>query len=136
PPRFKNYLHDPASAHPRGGNYVSNIMQDHSGNIWLGTYGRGLIRIDSDGHFKQFTSARDTSGREENWVYSIVEAANGTFWLSTTGGLASFDPGTGEFTRFPIESGPEGTIFGIAPDNEGNVWLSRSTGLIRLNPKT
>ncbi len=136
PPRFRNYLHGPASAHPLWGNVVSNIMEDHASKIWLATYGRGLLRMDSAGHFTQFTTPRDSSGRGENWVYSMVEDSGGMFWLSTSAGLVSFDPRTGGFTQFPIESGPQGTIFGIAPDKEGNIWLSRSTGLVRLNPNT
>jgi ligand-binding sensor domain-containing protein len=134
--RFKNYLNDPASAHPLGGNVVSSIMEDRSSNLWLATYGRGLVRMDSSGKFTRFASREDSSGVRVNWVYSIAEGAQGTFWLSTRAGLVSFEPRSGEFTGHPIDPSYESSIFSIAPDNGGNLWLSRSTGLVRFDPST
>ncbi len=60
--------------------------------------------------------------------FSIVEAADGTFWTtdSFTGSIVSFNPSTGAYTSHVVDPslmGPEA----VALDGAGNVWFADST---------
>ena len=136
PDRFKNYLDNPADAHPDGGKRVYDILEDQGSNHWVATAGRGLVRIAAGGTLTRFLSPGDSSGSAENWIYSFTRDRNGLLWLSTRAGLVSFDPGTGAFTRHALDQFYEAHIFGIAPDWAGDLWLSTSIGLGRFSPKT
>lgn len=136
PHRFKNYLNDRIHAHPVGGNQVASILEDHLGNHWAATYGRGLIRLGADGTATQFVYPGDSSGMSENWIYDIVEDRQGFFWISTSKGLVSFDPRSAAFTPYGYDQLFQAHIFGIYPDRAGDLWLSTSIGLVKFTPKT
>jgi len=134
--RFKNYLNSPADAHPVGGNHVTDILEDRLSNLWVATYGGGLIKIDLDGRETRFVHPEDSIGTEENWIYKIVEGNDGLFWLSTEVGLVSFDSHSGKFRRYAIEQLHDAHIFGIVVGQEDALWLSTGIGLVKFNPRT
>jgi ligand-binding sensor domain-containing protein len=135
PHRFRNYLLDPKEADPVEGKHVSDIFQDHRSNLWVATYGRGLNKLESDGTHVRFLHPQDSTGTQENWIYSIAEDHEGLLWLSTLAGLVSFDPESGKFTRHPIEQLHDAHIFGIYVDERNDLWLSTGIGLARFTPK-
>lgn len=136
PHRFKNYLDRPADAHALGGNEVEDILQDSLSNLWVGTYGRGLVKLEADGTIARFTFPGDSSGTHENWIYGMVEDHHGLFWLSTHSGLVSFDPRSRIFARHAIDQLYDAHIFGIAVDRKDDLWLSTGIGLARFSPMT
>ncbi len=135
PHRFRNYLIQPKVSDTLEGKQVSDIFQDRLSNLWVATYGRGLTKLEPDGKHVQFLHPADTSGIQENWIYSLVEDNDGLFWLSTRIGLASFDPRSGLFTRHAVRELSDAHIFGIFVDQQNNLWLSTETGLARFSPK-
>jgi hypothetical protein len=134
--RFRNYLTGPSDAHPREGNVVSCVREDHASNLWVATFGKGLNRLEKDGTFTRFMHPGDSTGNEENFIYSFTEDRRGTFWLSTLVGLVSFDPLSGEFRHVPIDQLHRAHIFGIAVELDDELWLSTGIGLVRFNPRT
>jgi transcriptional regulator with GAF, ATPase, and Fis domain/ligand-binding sensor domain-containing protein len=46
PPVFVHYRHDPEIPTTISSNYISHIVQDSSGVLWIGTYNKGLNRLD------------------------------------------------------------------------------------------
>jgi ligand-binding sensor domain-containing protein/signal transduction histidine kinase len=134
--RFKNYLHDPADAHPINGNAVSDILEDRRSQLWVATHGRGLNRLNPDGTFTRYIYEGDSLRNRENLIHNFVEDRDGLFWMSTRGGLVSFDPASGKFIPHAIEQLHEAPIFGIAPDQRGDLWLSTAIGLAKFSPKT
>jgi ligand-binding sensor domain-containing protein/signal transduction histidine kinase len=136
PHRFKNYLNRPDDAHPVGGNEVSNILEDSLSNLWLATSGNGLIRLEREGTFIKFVCPEDTSGTRCNWIYTLATDRNGLFWLSTRGGLVSFDPRSRTFAHHAVGRPSDEHIFGIEVDQSNNLWLSTDIGLGKFNQKT
>lgn len=59
-----------------------------SGDLWLGTWGCGLVRF-SAGRFDTFDQM--TSGLSGNLVFA-VKVANGRVWAANNGGLSAYDP--------------------------------------------
>ncbi len=140
PGRFLNFLNRPEDAHAHGrspgGNVVSDILEDHSGHIWVSMYGGGLNRVDNDGRYRRYLFPADSGRTRENWVHQIHESPNGIFTLETDGGLLQFDPASGTFSRLIADELQGAEVFDMLDDAKGYMWLSTGTGLVRLDPKT
>jgi len=117
-----------------------SLMKDKYGILWVGTNGRGLLRIDpKTGEKKYFENQRgNTKSISNNVVMYVFEASDGILWVGTGGGgLNRFDTKTGIFTAYDRKSGlPNDMIQGINEDNNKNIWVSTANGLSKFNPKT
>ncbi|UCC31460.1 MAG: hypothetical protein JSU86_04130, partial [Phycisphaerales bacterium] len=63
-------------------------VDSRSGDVWLGTWGGGIIRF-TGGRFDQFTQFN--SGLAGNLVFGLLVEGN-RVWAATNGGISSFDP--------------------------------------------
>ena len=46
--KFTTYRHDPEDSTSLGSNNITALYEDHSGNLWIGTFEGGLNRYDRD----------------------------------------------------------------------------------------
>ena len=110
--------------------HIMCITQLRSGEIWVGSSGRGIFRIRKDtGTGEQMTDIPDVS---EHAHYGVIyEDRHGSIWIGVNGtGLLRYDPSTRTskiYTRAVLDGGS--TISGMAEDHSGNFLLS--TGLQR-----
>lgn len=106
---FGNDPKDPNSlSHP----LVKCIQADPSEPervLWVGTGGGGLNRFDLQ--TGRFTHFKKKDGLPDNVIYSILDDAEGNFWLSTNQGLARFNPRTGLCKNYGVESGLQDNEF-------------------------
>lgn len=74
---------------------VTSVIQDpESGDLWVGTDGSGIFRIEDDGKRTHFTSMN--SGLTNNSIMSLVIDKRGRLWIATyLGGIFSWTPRTG-----------------------------------------
>lgn len=136
PHRFKNFRINARDNHPLAADEVSDVLEDRLANLWVATPGNGLIELENRGAVQQFVFPGDSTGMQENWVYTLSEDHNGLFWLSTRGGLVSFDPRSHAFVQYPVGVFYDEHIFGIAVDRRNDPWLSTSIGLCKFNPES
>jgi signal transduction histidine kinase/ligand-binding sensor domain-containing protein len=120
--------------------FVTSMVEDRSGDLWIGTYGGGLNRYDP--RIRSFTVFRhnpaDPESLSNNTVYSLLIDHHGVLWAGTEDGLNRCeDPATGRFRSW--RAGPAGAspqeVGGIAEDSKGMLWLSSGT-LQRFDPAT
>src|SRR5690606_14973038 len=78
---------------------VNRLHIDRSGLLWIGTYERGLIRVDPRGTAFTHVLMRKEAPREggANYVHAISEAEDGNLWLGTERGLLRYLPRSNEF---------------------------------------
>jgi ligand-binding sensor domain-containing protein/signal transduction histidine kinase len=130
----------PGTGSPAVGNDVWAIHEDRSGSLWMGTWGEGLERYDSGtGTLTRFMHDPAKPGTvSNNTVWSIYEDASGMLWFATWGGgLDRFDPAAGKFKAHTEADGlPNNVVYGILPDNHGNLWLSTNKGVSRFTPSS
>jgi len=116
------------------------LLKDKNGILWIGTNGRGLLRIDpKTGNKKYYEHKRtDPTTISNNVVHSLGEGEDGTLWIGTAGGgINRFNAETETFESFKVEDGlPNNIIEGIVEDNNGNLWLGTTNGLCRFNIET
>ena len=122
--------------------YNSEIYQDKDGNIWF-TSDLGLVKFNQKS--KQFTFYKNDP-KNLNSIYSNFTKCicpdpvvpEEKLWIGTGGGgLNLFDKKTETFTHILENDGlPNNVVYGILPDEEGNLWLSTNRGLSKYNPVT
>lgn len=109
--------------------HVRVIAEDTEGNVWFGTAGRGLGRIDARGELRLFGAADGLPGL---YVWSLLPL-DGDLWIGTAGaGLVRHRAG-----RFDVlttrEGLPSDTICGIIPDAySDHLWFSSFSGVFAL----
>ena len=130
--------------------YVLSIIEDQTGDIWIGT-SAGELRRWHLGKFESFqapnpsmdknishgsmkanqTPPRGYSfGQECFWALHVDD--EGVLWIGTTGdGLLHFKDGY--FTRFTTRDGlPNGYVSQILEDDRGQLWLGTRAGIVRV----
>lgn len=100
-------------------------------DIWIGTYGNGLYRLDGNLAAKRHYTLNDVDKGDMN-VYSAYRDKEGTLWIGTKRGIATFNPRTDSFTRrLELEDNSDVTAM---TEYNGSLWFaSQGCGLIRYD---
>lgn len=102
-----------------GVNWWYRVLEDREGNIWLGTYDNGLLRLQ-----EQTVSFLSLPGRPaERYVYPLLESRSGNVWISAgEAGLTHY--ANGQFTRFSLP-GANGSrdISSFYEDRDGSLLV-------------
>lgn len=136
--KFTHYIHDSATPESLSNNIVKGILEGQDGSFWIATQGGGLNKFDPfiEGftHFR--FDANNSQSLSSDRIMSIYEDDSGYIWLGTIGGgLNKFDPNTDIFNHYTEKQGlTNNTVYGIAPDKSGNLWLSTNNGISKFNP--
>ena len=120
---------------------VITITEDHSGLIWFGTYGHGLVAFDpKTGHSKLYRHvASDPKSLSNDAVYRVLVDRSGVLWVGTEDGLDRFDAASDSFTVYKQDwdSTDAQMYLSMAKDRDGKIWLgTHHSGLHRLDPST
>lgn len=115
------------------------LFQSRDGKIWVGT-SEGLWCFDTASRsFKKFQNDRhNPQSLSHDLVKCIAEdpsAPDRFLFIGTGGGgLNRLDTQTGFFEKFTDKDGlPDMVVYGILPDESGNLWLSTNKGLSVFN---
>ncbi len=118
------------SADGLGSSFVNHLTSDSRGFMWFCTRD-GLSRFDGTRFLTYQIGEKDSAPGIE----TIYEARDGTYWITTTGGIYRFDPNkpslqTGGARVLDAERiGPNRGVF--YEDRKGNFWFG-SAGLFRI----
>ena len=135
-------------------NWVTEMMEDKQGNIWICRSGYGVCKYDpATGAFTPFTKK---DGLASNCVQAIQEDTQGNIWFGSRvaendhpdadkrtgdGGLSRYDPsaslpeGGKTFIQYPgVEGLSKNDIYAITEDKKGNIWIgANKTGVYRYD---
>ncbi len=137
---FISYKHSFSHKNSISDNYITALMQDKKGNIWVGTYDNGIDKINSITqeitHYENIPNSENSL--ISNRINSIKEDHSGRIWVGTIDrGIDVFNPDNTTFKHYNIHNGIESyEIMAILEDNENNLWISSSKGLAKLNYDT
>jgi ligand-binding sensor domain-containing protein len=111
-------------------NHVINaIVEDHAGNLWLGTDAAGVVRLARNG----FVSFREADGLRHDYVTSISQSRAGRVRVS--GGwpaLSEFDGQRLTSGRFRIPRRSDfDRLYDVLEDRLGDLWVGTPDGLLR-----
>lgn len=94
--------------------YGLACSESAQGELWITTFGTGVIRLRTDpDSADRYIGRRYTtqSGLPSNATYGLARDDQGMFWFSTNGGLARLDPETEEIRAFRSTDGLQSDEF-------------------------
>lgn len=94
---------------PLSSDKLTSLLDDHNGNLWIGTDGGGLNKYSFAG--KTVAVYNEAKGLTANVVYGIQQDDNGYIWLSTNAGIFSLQPQTGKLKHFTAQDNLQGRQF-------------------------
>ena len=119
------------------GNCVRSILQDSIGYMWFATQD-GLNRFNGI----EFTNYGHSSENGGNSYMNIVTICrhqdNNQIWVASTEKLYLFDSREEKFSVFDTQTEDGVTVnsvFGMAYDNDGQLWIGTANGLFVYNEK-
>jgi len=113
-----------------------SIVEDGSGDLWFGTQGGGLNRLDRrTGRAQVFRHEKNNPASLSNdVVQSLHFDRAGVLWAGTDDGLNAFNPKTESFRVYPPPVKPSAYRW-ISEDSRGGLWLSTGwSGVHRFDP--
>ena len=139
---FVNNPYDPFSL---PNNQPSKIFQDSNGIFWIGSYDKGVSKLDpskfSFGHF--FYRPNNPTGLSGKVIQSVLQDSKKRIWLSAyTGGLNLFDEKNNSFKHFAHSPSNKNTISSnkilyTFEDSGGQIWVcTLDGGVSKFNPDT
>ncbi|MDX1420742.1 MAG: two-component regulator propeller domain-containing protein, partial [Rubricoccaceae bacterium] len=122
---------------PRYDNYVSSLVWDRQGRLWVGTFHKGLYRFDpATEAFTHFPpDPGDPTSLLEDTINRMLLDRSGVLWVGMDEeGLSRLDPRREHVIRL---SAPEHEgLDEVREDHEGALWLVFEQTLVRWDPAT
>ncbi|HEY6159898.1 MAG TPA: two-component regulator propeller domain-containing protein, partial [Bacteroidia bacterium] len=109
------------------------MHEDQEGNLWFGTYGRGVYMLgpssDKPVNFDK------SKGLADNNVSAISSGKDGILWFATQGGgITRMDPAQNfAMKNYSSQNGlPDDYVFAVLSDSKGRLWVGMDGGGIAL----
>ncbi len=139
--RFDHFPIEPAAT-ADGPPAVTQVFEDHTGTLWVGTAQSGLLILDrASDRLYPFPAPGSSTAPAEPPVVRLgtnlmVEDDAGALWVATQRGLARIDPARDGLRLYDPASAPPGTvpqrdITALAVDREGTLWVGSRSGVYR-----
>lgn len=114
--------------------YIQNMICDHEGNIWAGTYSSGLLFFKK----RNFTAYNTSNGLTNNYIYPLLQATEGALYIGTNGGGLN-KLANGKITQVAHNPGVQtwDNIWALCEDAEKNIWVGTyGNGVTKISGNT
>ena len=130
PPHAAPSLACPGLA-PRGSELpppISSLLRDRDGQLWIGTEGGGLCRLQEG---PEASGLSTTLGLTGDTVMALFEDREGSLWVATDSGLDRFKDG--RYTAFTTREGlTHNAVRSLYLDHDGQLWVNTDGGGLNL----
>lgn len=116
---------------------TSNIilsLRRYGGQLYVGTYGGGLMVLDPANTRLQSFGGNLSKGH----VFCLSPDRRGCLWIGSSDGVYRFDGRTKSIKLFDNSNSqlPAGNVYAITFDSSGKGWICTETGLCIFDPQT
>ena len=122
---IKNYTADDGLPQSQ----VLDIIQDHTGALWIATNGGGAASFDGT----KFTSITTRDGLNNNHLFAVFEDARHRIWLGTARGLNVWEKK--QIRSFGDTLVSQVAIHTIHQHSNGQMWFGTDNGIVIFNGK-
>lgn len=134
---FAHYHHDPDELASINAGPVREVYEGTSGNLWVGTDGSGLSKLDpASDRFTHYTGgAYELVQVSGSSIRSIVQDGQGKLWIASfDAGLSIFDPVSETATWVKVDPDNEqglatDSVKALLKDHRGDIWVGTDGGL-------
>lgn len=133
--QFKHYKNTQGQPALSLATYISAIMQDRKGNLWIGSE-QGVSVFDKNKNSSVlYQHTNDKNSLSHNNIICFLEDSKGRIWVGTREGLNLFNEQTNSFQVFTtLEGLPNNMILNMLEDKYQTLWLSTPNGLCSMVP--
>ncbi|MCZ8285379.1 MAG: hypothetical protein O9353_07960, partial [Bacteroidia bacterium] len=118
-------------------NKISYLFTDNRKNLWVATQDKGInIYFISSNKFPLWDTY---SGLSNDFVYSILQTADGTYWVGTAEGFFKKTEKDKKFTNITpiLKKHGANAVLSLMEDLDGRIWIGTfGQGIIIYDPKT
>lgn len=138
---YSFYERDPGATALTG---IMGIAEDADGNLWLGSPGLGLLRLnrERDRFFHYGYQPQDVHSIAEDKVIALFQDRDGNIWTGLhSAGVNHFGRGSQRFEVFRNIPGDPNSLTldfvnAILEDRDGILWIGNDDGLNRIDRRT
>ncbi len=116
--------------------YVNSMFEDHAGNIWVGMYYGGLVKLDAElAHPALYT---EKNGLPSSNILGLLQDDGQQLWISTDNGLVKFNPAQQTFQTYTTADGIAGNNFNynsFLKDSRGEFFFGGFNGITSFFPR-
>lgn len=134
---IRHYTHDKLDKNSLSSNFVSSILRDNYGVMWVSTEQGGLCRVDETDDNLQFKCYTEEEGLSNNVVKAMMCDQNGILWIATNVGLNSFNTVTDKFQTYRCndELPFEEFLYSSAKSSNGQLFFTGANNIMYFNPE-
>ena len=141
---LRHFIHNHSDPGTLPNNWVASLINDSAGRLWVATDGGGLVwRDPAKGGFVRPDADHEGRSPESGArIRSVFEDRQGRIWMATRGsGLLELDADRRHTHRFVHLAGnpnsiSDDSVFALAQDPAGRIWIGTASGLDRLDPES
>lgn len=139
--KMRSFFHNTKDSTSLGSNWICNISEDTSGNLWIATK-TGISRFNRENlTFKNYSlRPPNAHGRPYLGARNAFCSPDGHIWVLNTAELLQYDPSTDTFLHYPL---PEDMNTHYKPpalqmrsDRNGRLWLLAQGVLRTFDPES
>ena len=119
-------------------NEIRCLVNDHEGNMWIGTTGTGFAICNPGDDYQHLTfdcySMKD--GLPNGVIQSIVEDQDHKMWIATEYGISRFTPATKQIENYYFSSHTLGNVYSentACINTDGRLLFGTNYGLVALD---
>ena len=116
---------------------VTTIFEDHLNNLWIGTDGDGLCKLNPINHEFKWFGTSDNFDHQS--IKSILETKENQIWIAGNNGISKFESIQNEFINYNTQDGLITNNFNKNSSylsDEGILYFGCYRGINYFNPKS
>ncbi len=138
---YKVFRHHPNDSTSISFDDVISLFEDNEGNIWIGTWGGGLNKLDPvKEKFTRYIHNNNSRSISSNMIWSITQDKYGNIWLGDNSGVLNmFNAKNNSFSKITLpeinkdsSKNKHGIISRLLADSD-NLWICSEGELFKYN---
>ncbi len=119
-----------------GGSPIFTMIIDNNKNLWIGSRGDGLMKVNLASGAIQKYSGEKMNSKISRRILSIKQDSKNNIWIGTRDvGLYKYQNKTNDFMLYSKNDGlPSNVVCAIGEDSKSNIFVSTDNGLAKYLP--